>query len=178
MNRKETLVLSGRDGEHRFFFRSLTRADIETALAMQETIVRLIGDPTVFQPITREELEESVNLDSVYGVFDGDTIAAWSMFIHNRDTDRSLADDASLPRRAVLTFDGVLVSPACRGLGLQRFFLGKAVDTAKNLGASHVLATVAPVNPYSFRNFQKMGFTVMKEYIKYGYPRYLLQKQL
>jgi len=174
----EKIILYRKGSKHAFSLCKLTEKEMDMCLAMQDIIVEIIGDPTVFQPITREELEESVRCDSVYGVYDGETLAAWSMFIHNRDTDRTLADDAGVPRAACLTFDGVLVHPAYRGYGLQRFFLTLAEETARACGAAYVLATTSPANTHSYQNFHKAGFLVLREYIKYGHPRYLLQKTL
>ncbi len=175
---EEKIILCRKGSKRSFSLCKLTEKEIAVCLSLQDTVVEIIGDPTVFQPITKEELAESVRLDSVYGVYDGEKIAAWSMFIHNRDTDRTLADDAGLPRTACLTFDGVLVHPAYRGYGMQRFFLSLAEKTAQMCGAAYVLATVAPPNTHSYQNFQKTGFVVLREYIKYGYPRYLLQKMV
>lgn len=165
--------------EKTFSLRLIKNEEIEACLLLQETVVTGIGDRALFEPLTREELSESVSLDTVAGLYDGDALAAFCMLIHNRDTDRSLAEDAGLPREAVLTFDGVLVLSAYRGFGIQRLFLEFAEETARKEGATFVLATVAPPNLHSRRNFERAGFSVIKEYKKYGgYPRLLVQKRI
>ena len=133
---------------------------------------------TKCEPLTEEELLESAEVDSVFGLFDGDTLAAFSMIIHNRETDRSLAPDAEKACGETFTFDGVLVRPAFRGFGIQRLFLSLAEKEAKKHGAACILATTAPPNLHSRKNFESMGFSIVKEYIKYGYPRLLLKKEL
>lgn len=173
-----TIKLMKREKEKTFSLRLIHKEEIKACLALQETVVSGIGNRAVFEPLTAEELSESVIRDTVAGLYDGAQLAAFCMLIHNRDTDRSLADDAALPREAVLTFDGVLVLPRYRGYGMQRFFLGFAEETARGIGALHILATVAPGNPHSRQNFEKAGFRVVQEYIKYGYPRLLVHKAL
>lgn len=173
----QTIKLMKGEKEKSFSLRLMKKEEIGACLALQETVVSGIGNRAVFEPLTEEELLESVKLDTVAGLFDGEKLAAFCMLIHNRDTDRSLAEDAALAREEVLTFDGVLVLPAYRGYGMQRFFLHFAEEKAHQLGALHVLATVAPTNPHSRRNFEKTGFFVVKEYKKYGgYPRLLVRK--
>lgn len=172
------VTLTSKTQSRTFFLRKLLGADIPAALALQKEALALIPSRALFEPLTEAELLESAEMDSVFGLFDGDTLAAFAMVIHNRKTDRSLAPDAEKTCEEVFTFDGVLVRPNFRGFGMQRLFLEIAANEAKKCGASCILATTAPPNCHSLRNFESMGFSVVKEYIKYGYPRLLLKKEL
>jgi len=175
----KTVTLIKGEKEKTFSLRLIKKEEIKDCLALQETVVAGIGNRALFEPLTEEELSESVALDTVAALFDGENMAAFCMLIHNRDTDRSLADDDGKRRESVLTFDGVLVLPDYRGYGIQRLFLDFAEEKARRLGAMHILATVAPQNPHSRRNFEKQGFSVIKEYKKYGgYPRLLVCKSV
>ncbi len=178
MMQAETLSLSSKTETRTFSIRRLSRADIPAALSLQEEVLSLIPSRALFEPLTEAELLESAEIDSVFGFFDGDTLAAFSMIIHNRETDRSLAPDAEKACGETFTFDGVLVHPAYRGFGMQRLFLSLTEKEAKKCGASCILATTAPPNLHSRKNFESMGFSIVKEYIKYGYPRLLLKKEL
>ena len=174
----KSVTLTSKTETRTFSLRGLSRADLPAALALQKEALILIPSRALFEPLTEEELLESAEMDSVFGLFDGDTLAAFSMIIHNRETDRSLAPDAEKTCTETFTFDGVLVRPAFRGFGMQRFFLSLAEKEAKKHGAACILATTAPPNLHSRKNFESMGFSIVKEYIKYGYPRLLLKKEL
>lgn len=174
----DAVTLTSKTETRAFSLRRLTRSDIPVALSLQKEALALIPSRALFEPLTEEELWESAALDSVFGLFDGDTLASFAMIIHNRETGRSLAPDAEKTCAVAFTFDGVLVRPSHRGFGMQRFFLSLAEKEAKKCGASCILATTAPPNSHSRKNFESMGFSIVKEYIKYGYPRLLLKKEL
>ncbi len=69
------------------------------------------------------------------------------------------------------------VHPRYRGKGLQRALLS-AAETMLDAAYTDVLATVAPANAASLRNFIRAGYGVVAQVKKYGgYERYILHKQ-
>lgn len=172
------IELSRGEVRHAFCLYTLMADAVEAALSLQEAVLPHIKVPGLFQPLSREELLDSVRHDTLWGLYDGESMVALCMLVHNRDTDRSLAPDAGRPNAACITFDGVLVHPEYRGFGIQRLFLSLAAEKAATLSAGTVLATVAPENKYSRQNFSAAGFSVLREYEKYGYPRLLVGKEV
>ncbi|MBR2929904.1 MAG: GNAT family N-acetyltransferase [Clostridia bacterium] len=135
-------------------------------------------NPATFMRITEEELADSIENDTVFVATLADNPIAFSVLVHNRDSERSLAQRLGHNHRDVLTFDGVIVSKEARGNGLQRIFLLLAEELALSLGASYVGATVSRLNEYSRRNFAASGFTELCEIPIYGSSRILAEKRV
>ena len=155
----------------------IRRAAAEGAGELLELQSRSI-DPAPFAAITKEEIEESAKLDTLLAAFVGNRPVALNIILKNRPSDRSLAPDIGESYDAVATFDGVIVDPEYRGLGLQRIFLGLAIGEAEKWGARKLAATVAPGNFYSRENFRRMGFSELGEFPKYGGVRIIVTKDI
>lgn len=147
---------------------------IDEMLALQARSI----DPATFCAITREEIAESASEDAVIAAFASGKIVALNMVVKNRPSDRSLANDIGERFENVVTFDGVIVAPEYRGLGLQRIFLEIAAKHALEWGAKKLTATVAPDNTPSRTNFKKTGFLELGEFPKYGSTRIIVVKNL
>ena len=73
--------------------------------------------------------------------------------------------------------ESLAVHPHYRGQGLQRRLLA-AAEAHLAEDYTEILATVAPENAASLRNFICMGYTVIAQVEKYGgYTRYILYKR-
>ena len=158
------------EGEGRFFIRRLGLDAIPEILALQQHACDAMSDKSLFFPLSREELVESMHLDTVLGAFSEDgQLAGFALFVINRQTSRNLGADAGVPWEKSYTFDVVVCDPAWRGHGLQRAFIDCCLEEARKGGADTVLATVSPSNKYSLDNFLQKGFLVRKTGLrKYG----------
>ena len=88
--------------------------------------------------------------------------------------DLNWSDDLLLQACHIET---LAVHPRYRGQGLQRALL-LAAELELDALYTHLLATVAPANAASLRNFIRMGYGVVAEEAKYGgHERYILLKQ-
>jgi len=140
-------------------------------------------DSATYFCVTREEFEESLAggserssarpWDRVWGAYEvvdgAEQLIAFALVIANRETpERSLCEDVGKPFNEVITFDAVVVDERFRGRGLHREFLRLAEEFARKNGAKYIAATVAPENVFSRRNFEKAGFEVVAEKIKYN----------
>lgn len=158
------------EGKEHFFIRRLGFESIPDILALQQRACNSLSDKSLFFPLSREELVESLHLDTVLGAFSKDQeLAGFALFVINRETPRNLSVDAGLPWDKTYTFDVVVSDPAWRGHGLQRAFIDCCLEEARKGGASTILATVSPSNKYSLDNFLEKGFTISKSGLnKYG----------
>lgn len=146
-----------------FTVRRLGFEDISDVLRVQQKACEQLADPSLFYPLSREEIIESLHLDTLWGVYSNEgSLAAFALFVRNRQTERNLAKDAGLSWEDAFTFDVVVTDPEWRGFGLQKLFIDRAIDDAKAAGAKVILATVSPKNTYSMQNFLSKGFTVSK----------------
>ena len=146
-----------------FQVRRLGFGDIREILNVQQRACEQLPDPTLFYPLSREEIIESLHLDMLWGAFaqEGE-LAAFALFVGCRQTERNLGKDAGVPWNEAFTFDVVVSDPEWRGFGLQKLFIDRAIAEAREAGAKAVLATVSPRNSYSMDNFLSKGFTVIR----------------
>lgn len=144
--------------------------DIPEILSVQQRACDQMADPNQFYPLSRQELIESLFLDTVLGaVALNGQLAGFAVFVSCRDSSRNLGPDADLLWQQSYTFDVVVSDPAWRGNGIQRQFIDLAIMKAREAGAKAILATVSPTNSFSLDNFLKKGFTVLKSGMnKYG----------
>jgi ribosomal protein S18 acetylase RimI-like enzyme len=158
------------EGREHFSIRRLGFEAIPEILAVQQRACDAMPDKSLFFPLSREELVESMHMDTVLGAFSEDgQLAGFALFVNNRQTPRNLSADAGLPWDKTYTFDVVVSDPAWRGYGLQRAFIDCSLEEARKGGADTILATVSPSNKYSLDNFMQKGFTVIKSGMsKYG----------
>lgn len=130
---------------------------------LQEHVSSVLDVPGTFALSSDEEFLESMELDHLFGLFDGDRLAALALCIKNRDTDRNLG--LYCPGgvcKDYFTFDTIQVHENYRGYGIQRYFLMKAEQLAEEAGARYIAATVAPHNGSSHKNFDRMGYETIR----------------
>ena len=157
-------------------------SDLEAVMAMQRRVVARITDPLLYVETPREEVVESLEQDICLGAFDGERLAGFTMLLALRDTDRCLSRYLDYPeyyRRRCTTNDGTWVDPDYQGYGLQYWFSRAKDRIAAGMGASELLACVAPHNHASRRSLVKNGYAVVGQRVLYGYyPRMILSKKL
>ena len=111
---------------------------------------------------------------------EGEIVAAFDMLrpglrSFNYGYDLNLREEELL---RVINLNSAAVAPTHRGLGLQRKLIQCAEEQLRDEGPYILMCTVHPQNRFSLDNVLRQGYTVVKEYSKYGSVRYLLQKKL
>ena len=72
-----------------------------------------------------------------------------------------------------------MVDKKFRGRGLQKKLMEVAEDRLELLGFRWLMGTAHPENVYSVHNFQKLGYEIVAEALKYGgLPRYVFCKEI
>ena len=164
----DTSVCSLRQKEKLFTVNRATFTDIEEIMSLQDAVVRALPDKSLYCPLTRCEVIESIHLDEIYLVSRATELVALSLLVSNRVSPRNLAGDVKMSPAETMTFDVVIVDPSWRGYGLQKALVDMAIQRAKELKLSQILCTVSPENEHSYRNFTDKGFTpVARHVIKY-----------
>jgi len=75
--------------------------------------------------------------------------------------------------------ESTLVSEHYRGNKLQKMMCEILEDVGKTAGMKYICATVAPDNKYSINTFEKLGYKIMVDKLKYGgLRRYVFTKEL
>ncbi len=183
MNLFKTERKTRRNGDAaEFTFRLCGPEDLEEILALQRHVKEQIPDSRIFVENTREELAESLALDCCIGAFSDGRLAAFSLSVANRATDRNLAKKLGCTDEELLkyvTYDTTFIHPAYRGFGLQKYFIPIKDEHARERGALYALCTVSPDNPHSLANVQASGFQIVRRAVLYGgVERLILKKAL
>ena len=160
-----------------FTIKRLGFQDLSAIMALQESVLAALPDKNLYFPLTRDELLESLHLDTLEGVYnDKEEIIAFSLVVSPRIGSRNLASSLSASPDETLTFDVVMVHPIWRGNGIQRILLARAIESMEQVNATRILATVAPDNTHSLDNFLASGFSIIDTQTKYaGLTRHILQ---
>ena len=160
----EAAVGSFEEKSTAFGIRTLGFDSVSPVLNLQARACEQIADKSVFYPLSRAELIESIYMDTVLGVFAPDgSLAGFAVLVNGRVSSRNLASDAGEQPGDVLTFDVVVTDPKWRGFGIQKHLTDCAVSLARSSGRKLILATVSPGNSFSLNNFLSKGFSVSKE---------------
>ena len=79
---------------------------------------------------------------------------------------------------SVAHMDTVAVHPNFRGYGLQRLLISQAEEALSKTQYRYLLCTVHPENSFSRSNMEKLGYTYIKQALKYGgLPRCIYLKK-
>ena len=93
----------------------------------------------------------------------------------------NLGYDIGLPEAelcSVAHMDTVTVHPNFRGYGLQRLLISQAEEALSKTQYRYLLCTVHPENSFSRSNMEKLGYTYIKQALKYGgLPRCIYLKK-
>lgn len=93
----------------------------------------------------------------------------------------NLGYDIGLPEAelcSVAHMDTVAVHPNFRGYGLQRLLISQAEEALSKTQYRYLLCTVHPENSFSHSNMEKLGYTYIKQALKYGgLPRCIYLKK-
>lgn len=72
-----------------------------------------------------------------------------------------------------------MVDKKFRGRGLQKKLMEVAEERLELLGFRWLMGTAHPENVYSVHNFQKLGYEIVAEALKYGgFLRYVFCKEI
>jgi len=160
--------------------RQMNMEEAQRAMDLQHMVWRSMQDPALLAETSLDEIRESMAEDICLGVFDEETLAAFSLMVINRASEtRNGGQKNGFPPEECVTFDTIFVHPDYRGLGLQRKLFDHQAELAEKLGAKRIFATVAPQNEYSLNNMLACGFEVLDRKLLYGNrDRYIMMKQL
>ena len=182
LNEKITRKRTNGDTQE-FLLRYCRPEDLEAILTLQTLVKTSLGGyGEIFVEDTREELAESLELDCCIGAWADGKLAAFTLSIANRISDRNLARKLGVADEGLadyVTYDTTFVHPDFRGFGLQQYFMPLKDRDARERGASYALCTVSPDNPHSLYNTQATGFQVVRRCTMYGgVDRFILEKSV
>ena len=114
--------------------------------ALQQKVYDGLQNPETFVCTSETELAESLACDICIGAFYADRLAAFTLMVINRVTQRNLVylfDDSEQSARTSVTYDTTFIDPEFVGRGLQRYFIALKDRMDVLLGAETAYATVS-----------------------------------
>lgn len=166
-------------------FRLATENDAEAIASLSEQVQSLLPCRDFYVISTPERIREKLRINSfAYLAYAGGSLAGFYLFEKpglNREDNPGYKIGLSKPElMKVLCMDSVAVSPAYRGLGLQRRMAKMGETEGLNRGLSIFMGTADPRNTPSVRNFILDGYDIVhveENYFGQGIPRAVFMKR-
>ena len=158
-----------------FTFKRIHEEYFEVIKEINDSVIAENLGKEVFAAPSDEEIEESLRLDVVYGVFHSNELVGFIILVHTRETERDLSLLTDFKKEDCLTIDNVEVKKEFRGYGLEKEFIKLARNYKLEMGFVHLLAVVSKLNHASFKSFKRMSFKVIRSnVVMYGTYRELV----
>lgn len=165
-------------------YKELDLSYIDQIIELQEIIMQDLDDKQLYAPTEREEFIEYFQKGAkIIGYLnEEEELIAMAVYIKKGYDKGNYGYDLDLEGENLLKVgqvESTVVRSDYRGNGLQRILCEKIEDIAKNEKVKLLTSTASPYNKYSVNTFEKLGYKIKKEKIKYGgLRRYVLAKEL
>ena len=163
-----------------FTFLSLKNEYVDEILSLQARVFHALPSPELLRKNSAEmflECTESPN--DTLGVFHEDRLCAVGILYVPKDETEDLSHlllDVAIEKMRSANYKLCMVDVEYRGNGLQ-IELGKRLEQrAKEKKIDLLCATVSPLNEYSLKNMQSLGYVRNRTLQKYGMTRELFYK--
>lgn len=140
--------------------RELNSADLPAVRYVTDTVRSALVNETWFIPMSEEIMDamfSEVSTLTVYGAFNGDTLAAVALIDTDPDEMADLTTAMKLPGDTGGELGACVVLPEYRGKNLMYLVCEKLVAAAKDMGLSYLVASAHPDNIASNHSLKKLG---------------------
>ena len=163
--------------------KQLDKTYIKAMRALQDEVMAKLENPDILRKNTYETFEVCFHKPSlVLGAFSDERLIGFGILYLAGNDRENLAYSLDNYCGSLSEYGNVkvvIVKDGYRGNGLQRLFISRFEEYARNIGIKVLLSTVSPFNIYSKNNLELSGFTVVKKLKKYGgKERYLYYKKI
>lgn len=161
--------------------RCLTPADRTAHEEMSKIIYDGLPDKEMLIPMTKEEYDDTYtdeNEDVVYGVFDGENLIATSSLLHDVRAYSVNSELSEVLKHKCIEIGESMVLTEYRGKGLMLKLNELIKAEAQRQGVKYMLATAHPCNTASNTSLKRLGYKVIKEFIRAGKRRNLLVMEI
>lgn len=182
---KEILrVINKGNKEEELKLKKLDLSYLDKIMELQKTIVRGIKNKEWYCEVSKEGFKEYfLKGGTVIGYFnEKEELVALGVYIKNGYDKENYGYDIGLEGEELLKvaqIEVTIVLDEYRGNKLQRIICENLEEIAKKDKIEFLMATASPYNIYSVKNFEKLGYYIEKDKIKYGgIRRYVLIKKI
>jgi len=182
---EETLKLKNKSGVIvNAKYKILGLSNIEDIIKLQDTIMEDLEDKQLYAPTEKEEFISYLrNGGKIIGYLDEkNELIAMAVYIKKGYEKGNYGYDLDLEGEKLLEVaqvESTVVRSDYRGNGLQRVLCEKIENIAKEEKVKILTSTASPYNKYSVNTFEKLGYEIKKDKLKYGgLRRYVLAKEI
>ena len=186
MNMNKKITLRKKDGTNvDGELKVLDITYIDKVMELQNEIYEGLENKDFYSCRGREEFEEIINGGgTAIGcvTLDDDELIAIGVYVEYGYEDHNYGYDIEMKGEELLKvgqLESTLVLEVYRGNRLQKIMCEMLEDVGRKSGMKYMCATAAPDNRFSCNTFEKLGYRVMVEKLKYGgLKRYVFMKEL
>jgi len=157
---------------------------IDKIMKLQEDVYTRLENKEFFACSDKKEFETAINEKGiVLGCvsLDEELIAIGAYIEYGHD-EHNYGHDIKIQGEELFKvgqIESTMVLDAYRGNKLQKIICESLEEISKKAGMNCICATVSPDNKYSLNTFEKLGYNIMEDKIKYGgLRRFVLMKKL
>lgn len=176
------MIYSGKLGEDVMTVHKLSLEQLQPIEALQRKVYGALDDPSILQPLSREELENILNGNGIMiGAFVADRLIAFrALLIPQPDEEEHLGVDIGAEDLTKVIYQEISnVDPEYRGHGLQKTLGTIIMDQIDPAKFDYICATVKPFNIASLKDKFSQGMVITALKYKYGGKlRYVFAKYL
>lgn len=185
INLEELLKLKNKSGSIvKVNYKILDLSYIDKIMELQEIIIGDLEDKQLYAPTDKEEFVDCIRKNGkVIGCVDEyDNLIAMGAYVKKGYSEGNYGYDLGIEGEMLLNVaqvESTVVRSDYRGNGLQKILCEKIEEIAKNEKVKVLTSTASPYNKYSVNTFEKLGYKIKKDKLKYGgLRRYVLAKEL
>ena len=182
---EELLKLKNKNGNIKNIkYKTLDLSYIDKIMELQDIIIEDLEDKQLYAPTDREEFIDCiVSKGKILGYLDeNDDLIAMGVYVKKGYSEGNYGYDLGLKGEDLLNVaqvESTVVRSDYRGNGLQKKLCEKIEEIARKENVKLLASTASPYNKYSVNTFEKLGYKVKKDKLKYGgLRRYVLAKEL
>ena len=182
---EEVLKLKNKSG-HKvdIKYKILDLSYIDKIMELQDDIMNGLEDKQLYAPTDKKEFIECiVKSGKIIGCLDeNEDLIAMAVYVKKGFSDGNYGYDLDIEGEMLLNVaqvESTVVRSDYRGNGLQKILCEKIEEIAKMEKVKILASTASPYNKYSVSTFEKLGYKIKKDKLKYGgLRRYVLAKEL
>lgn len=166
-------------------FKLLDLSYIDKIMELQQNIYDGIENKDFYVCSDKEEFENAINgKGKVIGCVSliNNELIAIGVYIEYGYENHNYGYDIQIQGEELLKVgqvESTLVSESYRGNGLQKIMCEILEELGRKATMKYICATAAPDNRYSVHTFEKLGYNIMVDKLKYGgLRRYVFMKEI
>lgn len=180
------IILKKKDGQEiEAELKELDLSYIDKIMDLQKNIYEGLANKDFYACTDREEFEDTIKANGkIIGCISLKTneLIAMGVYIEYGYGDHNYGYDINIQGEELLKvgqIESTVVNADFRGNKLQKIICEELEEIGKKSKMKYICSTVAPDNKFSVNTFEKLGYNIMADKLKYGgLRRYVFMKEI